>query len=79
MIDGFSKSVNSVVEEDLAHNAKLESSMPIQYEVKSQNLVPWKNIKADYVAYTKYTKNSYNNYTVEVKVLKEMIQAIFSQ
>ncbi|MCL4114938.1 UNVERIFIED_CONTAM: hypothetical protein GTU68_061973 [Idotea baltica] len=70
MIDGFSKSVNSVVEEDLAHNAKLESSMPIQYEVKSQNLVPWKNIKADYVAYTKYTKNSYNNYTVEVKVLK---------
>lgn len=70
MIDSFPKDVNSIIKEDLGHNAKLKSSMPIQYEVKNKNAIQWKNVKADYIAYTKYTKNSYNNYTVEVQIFK---------
>jgi len=70
VVDQFPQDVNSVIDNDLNQNAKLKSSAPIKYEVTQKQRMPWKNIRADYVAYTKYTKNSHNSYSVEVKILK---------
>ena len=68
--DQFPQDVDSVIDNDLNQNAKLKGSAPIKYEVTQKQSMPWKNIGADYVVYTKYTKNSYNNYSVEVQILK---------
>lgn len=80
VIDQFPQDVDSVIVADLNHNAKLQGSDTIKYEIKQKENVPWSKIKADYVVLTKYTKNSYNNYTVEVEILKRndtsYIQAI---
>ncbi|KEI34767.1 tolB protein precursor [Francisella sp. W12-1067] len=70
VIDQFPQDVNSVVVSDFNHNGKLKGNASIQYEIKDKHEIPWKNINADYVVFTKYTKNSYNNYTVEVQILK---------
>lgn len=70
VVDGFPQDVNSIITDDLNHNSKLKGSNPVKYEVKQKHNIPWKDIRADYVAYTKYTKNKYNNYSVEVKILK---------
>ena len=70
VIDQFPQDVNSVIDNDLNQNAKLKGSAPIKYEVAQKQSIPWKNIRADYVVYTKYTKNSYNNYSVEVQISK---------
>ena len=70
IVDQFPQDVNSVIDNDLNQNAKLKGSAPIKYEVTQKQSMPWKNIRADYVVYTKYTKNSYNNYSVEVQILK---------
>ncbi len=70
VIDQFPQDVNSVIDNDLNQNAKLKGSAPIKYEVAQKQSMPWKNIRADYVVYTKYTKNLYNNYSVEVQILK---------
>ncbi|QIW09488.1 PD40 domain-containing protein [Francisella sp. LA112445] len=70
VVDQFPQNVNSVIVADLNHNAKLQGSDTIKYEIKQKHDIPWKKIKGDYVVLTKYTKNSYNNYTVEVQILK---------
>ncbi|MED7787739.1 translocation protein TolB [Francisella sp. 19X1-34] len=70
VVDQFSQNVNSVIVADLNHNAKLQGSDTIKYEIKQKHDIPWKKIKGDYVVLTKYTKNSYNSYTVEVQILK---------
>ncbi|API86199.1 PD40 domain-containing protein [Francisella uliginis] len=70
VVDQFPQNVDSVIVADLNHNAKLQGSDTIKYEIKQKQNIPWKKIKGDYVVLTKYTKNSYNNYTVEVQVLK---------
>ncbi|AJC48191.1 PD40 domain-containing protein [Allofrancisella guangzhouensis] len=71
VIDQFPQDVNSVVLSDLNHNGKLKGSASIKYEIKDKHEIPWKNVDVDYVVFTKYTKNSYNNYTVEVQILKK--------
>ncbi|GAB4221802.1 MAG: PD40 domain-containing protein [Francisella sp.] len=70
VIDQFPQQVNSVIVDDLNHNAKLQGNDSIKYEISQKQDIPWKNIKSDYVIFTKYTKNAYNNYTVEVQILK---------
>ncbi|AEB27309.1 tolB protein precursor, periplasmic protein involved in the tonb-independent uptake of group A colicins [Francisella cf. novicida Fx1] len=70
VVDQFPQQVNSVIVADLNHNAKLQANDTIKYEIKQKQNVPWKSLKSDYVVLTKYTKNSYNNYTVEVQILK---------
>ncbi|AEB28189.1 PD40 domain-containing protein [Francisella hispaniensis] len=70
VVDQFPQQVNSVIVADLNHNAKLQGNDTIKYEIKQKQNIPWKSLKSDYVVLTKYTKNSYNNYTVEVQILK---------
>ena len=70
VVNQFPQNVDSVIVADLNHNAKLQGSDTIKYEIKQKQNIPWKKIKGDYVVLTKYTKNSYNNYTVEVQILK---------
>ncbi|ALB01968.1 translocation protein TolB [Francisella persica ATCC VR-331] len=70
VVDQFPQQVNSVIVADLNHNAKLQGNDTIKYEIKQKQYIPWKSLKSDYVVLTKYTKNSYNNYTVEVQILK---------
>ncbi len=70
VVDQFPQDVNYVIDNDLNQNVKLKGSVPIKYEVTQKHSIPWKNIKADYVVYTKYIKNSYNSYSVEVQILK---------
>ncbi|AJI44921.1 PD40 domain-containing protein [Francisella tularensis subsp. novicida] len=70
VVDQFPQQVNSVIVADLNHNAKLQANDTIKYEIKQKQNIPWKSLKSDYVVLTKYTKNSYNNYTVEVQILK---------
>ena len=70
VVDQFPQQVNSVIVADLNHNAKLQGNYTIKYEIKQKQDIPWKSLKSDYVVLTKYTKNSYNNYTVEVQILK---------
>ena len=70
VVDQFPQQVNSVIVTDLNHNAKLQGNDTIKYEIKQKQDIPWKSLKSDYVVLTKYTKNSYNNYTVEVQILK---------
>ncbi|MBK2112214.1 PD40 domain-containing protein [Francisella tularensis subsp. novicida FSC159] len=70
VVDQFPQQVNSVIVADLNHNAKLQANDTIKYEIKQKQNVPWKSLKSDYVVLTKYTKNSYNNYNVEVQILK---------
>ena len=70
VVDQFPQQVNSVIVADLNHNAKLQGNDTIKYEIKQKQDIPWKSLKSDYVVLTKYTKNSYNNYTVEVQILK---------
>lgn len=70
VVDQFPQNVDSVIVADLNHNAKLQGSDTIKYEIKQKYDVPWKRIKGDYAVLVKYTKNSYNNYTVEVQILK---------
>ncbi|OEZ33597.1 translocation protein TolB [Francisella endosymbiont of Amblyomma maculatum] len=70
VVDQFPQQVNSVIVADLNHNAKLQGNDIIKYEINQKQDIPWKNLKSDYVVLTKYTKNSYNNYTVEVQILK---------
>ena len=66
----FPQQVNSTIVDDLNHNAKLQGADTIKYAVYRKQDIPWRKIKADYVVLTKYKKNSYNNYSVEVQVLK---------
>lgn len=70
IIDQFPQDVNSVIVSDLNHNAKLQGNDTIKYEINDKHNIPWQKLKADYVVLTKYTKNSYNNFTVEVQILK---------
>ncbi|ABU60832.2 translocation protein TolB [Francisella tularensis] len=70
VVDQFPQQVNSVMVADLNHNAKLQANDTIKYEIKQKQNIPWKSLKSDYVVLTKYTNNSYNNYTVEVQILK---------
>ncbi|ABO47106.1 protein TolB [Francisella tularensis] len=70
VVDQFPQQVNSVIVADLNHNAKLQANDTIKYEIKQKQNIPWKSLKSDYVVLTKYTNNSYNNYTVEVQILK---------
>ncbi|ABK89261.1 protein TolB [Francisella tularensis subsp. novicida] len=70
VVDQFPQQVNSVIVADLNHNAKLQANDTIKYEIKQKQNIPWKSLKSDYVVLTKYTKNAYNNYTVEVQILK---------
>ncbi|MFV9972309.1 MAG: translocation protein TolB [Francisella endosymbiont of Hyalomma asiaticum] len=70
VVDQFPQQVNSVIVADLNHNAKLQGNDTIKYEINQKQDIPWKSLKSDYVILTKYTKNSYNNYTVEVQILK---------
>lgn len=70
VVDQFPQQVNSVIVADLNHNAKLQGNDTIKYEINQKQDIPWKSLKSDYVVLTKYTKNSYNNYTVEVQILK---------
>ena len=80
VINDFPLQVNSIVFDDFNHSEKIQGSDSIKYEIKSRYDIPWKRIKADYVVYTKYTRNAYNNYTVEIQVIKrndkDYIQAI---
>ncbi|ACD30461.1 protein TolB [Francisella tularensis] len=70
VVDQFPQQVNFVIVADLNHNAKLQANDTIKYEIKQKQNIPWKSLKSDYVVLTKYTNNSYNNYTVEVQILK---------
>ncbi|APC92151.1 MULTISPECIES: PD40 domain-containing protein [Francisella] len=70
VVDQFPQQLNSVIVADLNHNAKLQGNDTIKYEIKQKQNIPWKSLKSDYVVLTKYTKNSYNNYSVEVQILK---------
>ncbi|ASG68679.1 protein TolB [Francisella halioticida] len=70
VVNQFPQNIDSIIVSDLNHNAKLQGSDTIKYEIKQKQNVPWKKIKGDYVVLTKYIKNSYNNYTVEVQILK---------
>jgi TolB protein len=70
VVDDFPQDVNSVIVADLNHNSRLQGNSTIKYEIDQKQNIPWKKLKADYVVLTRYKKNSYNNYTVEVQILK---------